>query len=98
MWGRIAVRMSSHNRVGNEGLGVPFKLVVDGTAFQKRSAGRAKVLLECDRRSEKIEIGNAQKEGGSTLTLVFFGPLSSTRMAVVDQTSPEHAYTYVQSE
>jgi hypothetical protein len=37
-------------------------------AFQSRSRARAKVLLERDRRSGKIEIGNAQKEGGSTLT------------------------------
>ncbi len=30
---------------------------------------RAKVLLERDRRSGKIEIGNAAKEGGSTLQI-----------------------------
>ncbi len=59
-------------------------LVVDGTAFQERSGRRAKVLLECDRRSTKIEIGNAEKEGGSTLRLVFFRPLSSPPMAVVE--------------
>jgi hypothetical protein len=64
VWGRIAVRMASHNGDGKESLGVPLRPVVDGTAFQERSSRWAKVLLECDRRSTKIEIGNAEKEGG----------------------------------
>jgi hypothetical protein len=66
---------------------VPLRPVVDGKAFQERSVHRAKVLLGCDRRSTKIEIGNAKKEGGfysyiSFLRGLVLGPLAHLRTVV----------------
>ena len=52
-------------------------------AFAERSAAGAKVLLERDRRSAKIEIGNGQKEGGCTLHLPLQSGPVSVLMAVL---------------
>ena len=41
---------------------------VDRKAFQERSWAGAKMLFECEVRSAKIEIGNAEKEGEYSLT------------------------------
>ncbi len=45
--------------------------------------GRTKVLLACDRRPEKIEIENAQKEGGYSLTFKFRPGVIFQRLLVV---------------
>jgi hypothetical protein len=52
------------------------------TAFQWRSVAAAKVLLECDRRSRKIEIKNAQKRG-TVLFKCVFSPAPFSRPMVV---------------
>src|SRR5712692_6012901 len=46
-------------------------LAVDRKAFQERSCVGTKMLFECNGRSAKIEIGNAQKEGEYSLTSSF---------------------------